>query len=116
VALFSTEAEYMALTQVTKEAIWVCFLLSEILDRKYQKLPSITIFADNQDCIAVAHNPKEQTRTKHIDIQHHFVTEKIEGGEVSLEYTSTGVMVADCHTKARASEKFVQHCASMGNY
>jgi hypothetical protein len=83
VALSSTEAEYMALTQATKEAIWLRFLLSEILDRQYKKLPSITIFADNQGCIALAHNPEYHARTKHIDIQHHFVREKVDGGEVS---------------------------------
>jgi hypothetical protein len=106
----------MALTQATKEAIWLRILLSEILNRQYNMLPSITIFADNQGCIALAHNPEYHARTKHIDIQHHFVREKVEGGEVSLEYTPTGVMVADCLTKALAREKFVQHRASMGIY
>ena len=115
-ALSSTEAEYMALTQVTKEAIWHRFLLSEILDRQYKKLPSITIFADNRGCIALAHNPEYHACTKHIDIQHHFVREKVEEGEVSLEYTPSGVMVADCFTKALPREKFVQHRASMGIY
>jgi len=114
VALSSTKAEYMALTQATKEAIWLHFLLSEILDRQYKKLPSISIFADNQGCIALAHNPEYHARTKHIDIQHHFVREKVDAGEVSLEYTPTGVMVADCLTKALPREKFVQHHASMG--
>jgi len=116
VALSSTEAEYMALTPATKEAIWLYFLLSEILDRQYQKLPSITILADNQGCIALAHNPEYHACTKHIDIQYHFIREKVEGGEVSLEYTPTGVMVADCLTKALPTEKFVLHHASMGIY
>jgi len=115
-ALSSTEAEYMALTQATKAAIWLHFLLSEILDRQYKKLPSITIFADNQGCIALAHNHEYQDRTKHIDIQHHFIREQVEGGDVSLEYTPTGLMVADCLTKALPREKFVQHHASMGIY
>jgi len=97
----------MALTQATKEVIWLRFLLSEILDRQYKKLPSITIFADNQGCIALAHNPEYHACTRHIDIQHHFVREKVDGGEVSLEYTPTGAMVADCLTKALPREKFV---------
>jgi hypothetical protein len=114
VALSSTEAEYMALTQASKEAIWLRFLLSEVLDRQFKKLPSVTIFADNQRCIALAHNPEYHACTKYIHIQHHFVREQLEGGEVSLEYTPTGVMVADCLTKALPREKFVQHCTSMG--
>jgi hypothetical protein len=116
VALSSTEAEYMVHTEATKDAIWLRFLLSEILDRQYKKLPSITISADNQECIALGHNPEYHARTKHIDIQHYFVREKVKGGEVSLEYTPTGVMVADCHTKALPREKFVQHRASMDIY
>ena len=115
-ALSSSEAEYMALTQATKEAICLLFLLSEILDRQYKKLPSITIFPDNQGCIALAHNPEYHAHTQHIDTQHHFVREKVEGGDVSLEYTPTEVMVADCLTKALPREKFVQHRASMGIY
>jgi hypothetical protein len=72
-ALSSTEAEYMSLTQATKQAIWLHFLLSEIMDRQDKKLPSITIFADNQGCIALAHNPENHASSKHIHIQHHFV-------------------------------------------
>jgi hypothetical protein len=48
----------MAFTQANKEAIWLRFLLSEILDRQYMKLSSITIFQDNQGGIALAHNPE----------------------------------------------------------
>jgi hypothetical protein len=106
----------MALTQATKEAIWLRFLLTEILDSQYKKLRSITIFADNQGCIALAHIPEYHAHTKHIDIQHHFVREKVDGGEVSPEYTPTGVMVADCLTKALPREKFVQHRASIDIY
>jgi hypothetical protein len=85
-----------------------------ILDCLYQKLPSITIYADNQECIALAYNTAYYDCTKHIDIQHHFISEKVEGREESLEYAPTGVMVADCLTKALPRDKFVQHRASMG--
>jgi len=98
------------------EAIQLRVLLSEILDRQYKNLPSITIFADNEGCIALGHNPENHACTKHIDMQHHFVREMVEGGEVSLEYTPTGVMVADCLTKALPREQFVQQRASMGIY
>jgi len=109
----STEAEYTALTQATKEAIWLGFLLSEILNCQYKKLLSITIFADKQGWIARAHNPVYHARTKHIDNQHHFLREMFKVGEISLEYTPTWAMVADCLTMAVPREKFVQHCASV---
>src|SRR5579871_5782029 len=75
VALFTTEAEYMAAIQATKEAIWLQGLLTE-LGRNEDKLVLIQI--DNQSCIALAKNPEHYARTKHIDIQHHFIREKVE--------------------------------------
>jgi hypothetical protein len=116
VALSSTEAEYIALTHPTKKVIWGRFLLGEILDSQFKKLPLITSFADNQECIALVHNPECLARTKNIDIQHHFVREMVEGGEVSLQYTPTAVIIADCLTKYLPREQLVQHRASMGIY
>ena len=73
VALSCTEAEYTAHTQPTKVEICLRFLLSETLDRQYKKLPSIALFAHNQGCIALEHNPEYHARTQHNDIQHDFV-------------------------------------------
>jgi hypothetical protein len=106
----------MALSQATKEAIWLCFLLSEMLNRQFKKLPSITIIAYNEGCIVLAHNPEYYASTRHNDTQHHFVREMVERRNVSLDYSPTGVMLPDCHTRALLREKFVQHRASMGIY
>ena len=81
VALSSTEAEYMALTQATKKAIWLRSLLAEL---NYTQECSTTLFEDNQSAIALAKNPVHHTRSKHIDIQHHFVREKIESKEIEI--------------------------------
>ena len=90
VALSSTEAEYMALTQACKEAMWVRRFMREIQSISKQKLqqtiPPITIFADNQGSIALAKNPEFHSGTKHIHIQQHFIREKVEEEEVRLEY------------------------------
>ena len=70
VASSSTEAEYMALLEATKESIWVQRLLSEL----GQTVENANIiFEDNQGAIALANNPEHHARTKHIDIQYHFV-------------------------------------------
>jgi hypothetical protein len=45
-------------------------------------------------------NPTQHARTKHIDVQHHFVRKQIENGEVMFEYCSTKDMVADVFTNA----------------
>ena len=71
------------------------------------------LYEDNQSCIALAKNPIHHARTKHIDIQHHFVREKVESKEVELAYMSTDDMVADALTKPLARPKFAKLVAQM---
>ena len=73
VALSSSEAEYMALSESTKEAVWLSRVYSEILERKGE---AIRIHCDNQGCIALAKNPVQHGRTKHIDKRYHFIRER----------------------------------------
>ena len=67
-----------------------------------------TLYEDNQSCIAFAKNPIHHVCTKHIDIQHHFVREKVESKEVELAYMSTDNMVADALIKPLARPKFAK--------
>jgi len=113
VALSSTEAEYMALTQATKEAIWVSRFLAE-LQGISENAESTRIYVDNQGSIALAHNPEFHARTKHIAIQEHYVREKVTTGEIELEYLHTGDMIADCLTKNLSREKVERFRAEMG--
>ena len=114
VALSTTEAEYMALTQATKEGIWIRRLLEEIgADSKIHRQPT-TIRSDNQGCIALAKNSIYHARTKHIDIQHHFVREKVECNEIELDYCRTEDMIADVLTKSLAREKHHRFSHMMG--
>jgi hypothetical protein len=69
---------------------------------------------DNQGCIALAKNPTHHSCTKHIDIQHHFIREKLESGEIGLKYCPTQDMVADVLTKALAKERHQNLTRSMG--
>lgn len=90
VSLSTCEAEYIAQTHATKEAIWLRSLLSQLLMDKEE--PSATIiFGDNQGAIALAKNPQFHARTKHIAIQlqHHFVREQQTAGTVDLQYIPT---------------------------
>jgi hypothetical protein len=72
------------------------------------------IMCDNQGCIALAKNPTHHSRTKHIDIQHYFIREKLESGEIGLKYCPTQHMVADMLTKALATERHQSLTRSMG--
>ena len=64
------------------------------------------IHKDNQSAIPFARNPIQHARSKHIDIQYHFIREKIEAGEIELVYTPTELMTADALTKALAKPRF----------
>jgi len=110
-ALSSTEAEYMAATQATKEAIYLRRLLKDL---GHEQTSPTVIREDNQGTIAIARNPCHHERTKHIDIQYHFTREKIESGDIMLEYCQTEDQVADIMTKALTKDKFVRLLKMMG--
>lgn len=57
--------------------------------------------------MALAKNPQFHARTKHIDIQHHFVREKVAEGQIALQHVSTDQQVADGLTKPLPKDKFV---------
>ncbi len=65
--------------------------------------PLILLF--QQGAISLTKNPTQHARTKHIDVQHHFVRERVENGEVTFEYCSMEEMVADVLTKALPKER-----------
>jgi hypothetical protein len=118
VALSSTESEYMALTQASKEALWLQRLLDEL--NKNGTARTVTkIYADNQGCIALAKNPQNHARTKHIDIQHHFVRELVNdaadsGPKITLVYLKTDDMIVDALTKPLARFKHEKSARLMG--
>ena len=111
VALSTTEAEYMAATQATKEAIWLRRFLEEIGFKQEGPTP---IHSDSQGSIALIRNPVHHARTKHIDIQHHFVREKYESKEIEFFYCSTAEMPADILTKGLVKPKFEKCVSKLG--
>ena len=96
VALSSAESEYVAVSAAVQDAIYLRWLFADLgfLQRK----PTV-IYEDNQGCIALTENPVNHKRTKHIDIRHHFVRERVESGDVALKYVATKDQVADLLTK-----------------
>lgn len=99
VALSSMEAEYIALAHAAKEAIWLRNLLNELEFR--QPNPTI-VHSDNQGAIAFAHDSQFHTRSKHIDIRHHFIRDTISNGDISTVYVPSESNCADLLTKPLA--------------
>lgn len=103
VALSSTEAEYVALTHTTKEAIWLRALLKDL---GQEQTEATIINEDNRSVISLALNPVNHQRTKHIDIQYHFIRDKIQHKQISLQHTPTEAQLADGMTKALGRNLF----------
>jgi len=115
VALSTMEAEYMALTEATKELKWVRTLLAELGYSNGDGTDRPTdLFSDNQSAIALTKNPVSHARAKHIDIRHHFVREAIQDKIIWVQYIPTTEMTADSLTKALGREKHEKCTARMG--
>jgi hypothetical protein len=95
-ACSSTEAEYIALSEATKQAVWLRNLLGEL--GVLQNGPTI-IYEDNQGCISISQNRRSDKRTKHIDIRFHYTRDQIEAERISVKYCTSHSMQADVLTK-----------------
>lgn len=72
------------------------------------------ILSNNQNCIAIAKKPVFHARTKHIEIQYHFVREKVLDETISLEYYSTSNNATDIFTKPLPQQMLLTHSNSLG--
>ena len=111
VALSSTEAEYIALCEAAQETTWLRHLLHDI---GLQQVEPTTIFEDNQGSIALARNPKDHPRTKHVDVKYHFIRNTIERKRMKVVYCPTADMVADTLTKGLPRPSFEKFRSAMG--
>ncbi len=95
VAQSAAEAEYYAASTASNEAVWLQRLLNELgFDQK-----TITLFEDNQACIALSKNPEEHRRTKHIQVKYHVIRDYVAKGFVKFVYCDTKDQLADMFTK-----------------
>jgi hypothetical protein len=95
VALSSTEAEYMAASEATSEALWLRAWIKEV----FQVDAPVLLYCDNQSALALAKNDTFHQRTKHIDIRYHFIRERVQWGHVIMQFVPTEDQEADILTK-----------------
>jgi len=111
VAASSTKAEYMALFEAVREALWLKSLLESV---HIQFERPIKLYEDNQGCKSIANNPSCHKRSKHIDIKYHFTREQIENNVICIEYISTENQLADILTKPLLAPRFMDLRGKMG--
>ena len=96
VSLSTCEAEYIA----TSYAVQECNFLSQLYaDVTGSQRNNVLLFVDNQGAIALAKNPVYHQKSKHIDINYHFVRSQVENGNVKLMYVRSEDNIADMFTK-----------------
>ncbi|XP_057434172.1 uncharacterized protein LOC130726869 isoform X2 [Lotus japonicus] len=97
VARSSAEAEYCAMAQTTCELMWVGQILSEM---GIERISPMKLWCDNQAALHISSNPVFHERTKHIEVDCHFIREKLQQNLISTSYVRTGDQLADVFTKA----------------
>ena len=111
IALSSTEAEYITLTHVVKEALWLRVFLTEVQGSSYG---AVSINCDNQSDIALSKDNKFHARTKHIDPRYHFIRECVADGRIIVNYIPTNENVSDIFTKALPKPKYNELVRALG--
>ncbi|KAL5774045.1 hypothetical protein ACOSP7_011602 [Xanthoceras sorbifolium] len=110
VALSTTEAEYVAVTEASKEMVW----LQSFLEELGKKQEDNVLYCESQSAIHLAKNPSFHSRTKHIQLRYHFIRSLLEDGILKLEKISGAQNPADMLTKTVTTDKLKLCSASVG--
>ena len=106
VARSSAEAEYRAMAHGACEILWLKKILEEL--KRPLEMP-VKLYCDNKVAITIAHNPVHHDRTKHVEIDIHFIKDKLEASIICMPFVSTTQQIADILTKGlfRSSFEFL---------
>jgi hypothetical protein len=102
VSLSIVEAEYVATGQCCAQLLW----MRQTLWNFGYNLSKVPLLCDNESAIRMADNPVEHNRTKHIDIQHHFLRDHQQKGDIEVFHISTENQLADIFTKPLDEKTF----------
>nr|GFB07685.1 copia protein [Tanacetum cinerariifolium] len=95
-AIFTTEAEYIAMSGCCAQILWMRSQLTNY-GFDFNKIP---LYCDNRSAIALCCNNVQHSRSKHIDIHHHFIREQVKRVMVELYFVTMDYQLADIFTKA----------------
>ena len=110
VALSSAEAEFRGIKSGLTEIMWLRRLLTEIGFSPNRKSK---LFCDNKAAISISENPVQHDRTKHVEIDRHFIKEKLEGGIIEFPFVRSEEQLADILTKAVNPKSFREILAKL---
>ena len=110
VSLSTTEAEFVAASEGTKDLLWLSRLLGEIANEG--DIPVLHV--DNMSAIQLVKNPVFHKRSKHIDVKYYFVRDMFESGKLKVEHAATNEQLADSFTKPHSKQTLKAFCGSIG--
>ncbi|GJR20114.1 hypothetical protein Tco_0968641 [Tanacetum coccineum] len=99
-AISTTKAEYIAMSRCYAQILW---MRSQLTDHGFA-FNNIPLYCDNKSAISLCCNNVQRSRSKHIDIRHHFIREQVENDVVELYFVTTDYQFADIFTKALPRE------------
>ena len=102
VALSTTEAEYIAMGECVSQLLWMTHTLEDY------KLTynNVQVLCDNVSTINLTKNPVHHSRTKHIEVKHHFIRDHVTRGDIILNYVGSKSNLADIFTKPLPEVEF----------
>ncbi|GJW67941.1 hypothetical protein Tco_0122365 [Tanacetum coccineum] len=101
-AISTTETEYVSAGKACQQALW---MKQALIDYNI-RLEGISIMYDNKGSIDLSKNPVQHSRTKHIEIRHHFLRDKVQKGKISIENVPSEDKIADILTKPLKRDPF----------
>nr|CAE04887.3 OSJNBa0042I15.9 [Oryza sativa Japonica Group] len=104
IVLSTTEAEYVAAGSCCAQLLWMKQTLKDF-GYNFTKTP---LLCDNESAIKIANNPVQHSKTKHIDIHHHFLRDHETKGDICLTHVRTETQLADIFTKPLDEKRFCE--------
>jgi hypothetical protein len=111
VARSSAETEYRAMASTASELIWIKQLLKDL---EIDHQAPMKMLCDNQAARHITSNLVFHERTKHIEVDCHFIREKIQAKEIETSYVKSEEQLADMFTKGLDSKKFQENIVKLG--
>ena len=104
-ALSSAEAEFRGIAKGVTEVLWLKKLMTEM---GFSPVGPSKLKCDNKTAISISENPVQHDRTKHVEVDRHFIKEKLEDNTIELPYVKSEDQLADILTKAVAGRIFAE--------